>query len=179
MEEKGKFYVKSALISLILLPLVVLSSEKLIAFFIENRFLLAVVFVPLIEEGGKISVYFLSRNRKSNVLRNFRGVWLLLFVIGFSFAATENLLYFITKNSVLQYGEIASRIVSAQILHSIIPTYFAFFYNSKKKLSAVALVVLFHSIWNAFIYFELNLIFVYLFALLLTVFSIFKFIRIK
>ncbi len=179
MEERTKSYLKIALISLILLPLIVLAIEKLFVLFIENKFLLAVVFVPLIEESGKISVYFFMRKRKINVFSNFSDVWLSLFIIGFSFAAAENLLYFITENSVLPLSEIASRIILAQTLHSIISTYFAFAYNSKKRFYALVLVVLFHSVWNALIYFELNLILVYLFALVLTVFSIYKFIRIK
>ncbi len=170
------------LFSLILLPVVSFVFE----YFFESSFnlllptfaYLATVAIvsPIVEETGKISTFlFLRKQNKPG--DNTNSNLLMLVAIGFLFGITENTLFLLSASFAFPSIEILNRILNGQILHTVAPAFF--FPNKKNRLRKSAnyriiFPITIHSIWNLMIYFEVNVIFIYLFSLLLIIYLILK-----
>ncbi len=166
--------------SFFLLPVIVYFLENISYVLTDSNFAESVLFSPLIEEAGKIVLlFFLSR--KVLAFGNSKKVEnraKLILLIGFAFGLAENVIYVLSAYSEYSYDIVLRRIFTAQVFHTFIPLNFVWLEN-KNFFLALLIPVLLHALWNGFIYFEVNFIFVYLFGLLLAIFSIYKLLRIK
>ncbi len=155
--------------------------EKLLSMLFPYGFASQIIFAPAIEETGKIALFLFFAKKfflDDEERRDANDAKLLLF-IGFAFGLAENVLFALAAYSSYSALHFVERIIVAQIFHTLIPLTYLYARKRLGNLYAVLLPVLLHAIWNGFIYFELNSIFVYLFVSLLTVFTIYKLLRIK
>ncbi len=182
-ESKMKFFRQSKFViflsSFLLLPIAAYLLESLFYFLFENDFLSSVVFAPLLEESGKITLFLFLTTKKDFAQNNFKQNVFLISAIGFLFGAAENLLYLASVLGSEKFFHIVLRIATAQIFHTLIPLTFLLLRKRASFVLAYVVAILSHSLWNSLIYFELNTIFIYLFALLLTLFAIYELLRIK
>ncbi len=163
-----------------LLPLLVYLIENFLFGLISSRFLMRIVIAPFVEESGKLLTYFLLLifvQRKINSEISDHTKIFMLLSVGFLFGLTENILFYQSIDFIGESLRATGRIISAQILHSVIPLYFLVFNKKISPIIAFLLVIVLHAVWNLFIYFELNPIFVYLFSLLLFAFVINELLR--
>jgi RsiW-degrading membrane proteinase PrsW (M82 family) len=169
--------------ALILLPLFTFFIEYSLNFisqvFFERHteFLTSIIFSPLVEELGKLSLLFLFYS-KTSYKRNLYS----LLLIGFLFGLSENIIFIAGLPDYYSSAQILNRVITTLILHSVAPLFFLTKNKfpikfSENKLNILYPVVI-HSFWNLLIYFEVNTIFIYLFSLLLIIYLLIKIKRI-
>gem|GEM_PF-6148131 len=142
------------------------------SFQIKNNYAFQlIVFAPFVEESLKFTLF---KRINGNIFLGKKSIFL-LFVIGFSFGAAENLTFFIA-NSEIGFYEL-SRIITSQILHTIAPI--LIFLKKTERISTWLVIIPFftHLIWNLLIYFEVEVILSYFFALILIIYLLYKLIR--
>jgi RsiW-degrading membrane proteinase PrsW (M82 family) len=136
--------------------------EGLSFMFISNFSVIVIIIAPIIEELSKSAGFLIFKRQKISIQN---GV-ILGTIVGFGFATTENLLYFITYN----IGYLSNvtypfylRILGTTILHCIACAFIGYGYSKyvlfdKKSRSVIPYVVLsigFHVFYNIFAISEL------------------------
>lgn len=177
---KNKLYIQfflSFICGFFCLPILAIMMEFILkmTFFslqIKNNYAFQlIVFAPFVEESLKFTLF---KRINGNTFLGKNSIFL-LFVIGFSFGAAENLTFFVA-NSEIGFYEF-SRIITSQILHTIAPL--LIFLKNEERISTWLVIIPFftHLIWNSLIYFEVEVILSYFFALILIIYLLFKLIR--